>query len=67
MYRKLNFEIQKMKYTISFAINFISIFSKNFKRFKIIKDEKEIMNVLNSNDKKYMKIIKNIIVFILLF
>ena len=52
MYRKLNFEIQKMKYTISFAINFISIFSKNFKRFKIIKDEKEIMNVLNSNDKK---------------
>tara|TARA_B100000767_G_scaffold19985_1_gene18188 strand:+ start:2675 stop:3616 length:942 start_codon:yes stop_codon:yes gene_type:complete len=52
MYRKLNFEIQKMKYTIGFGINFNSIFSKNFSRFKIIKDKNEVKNILNLNDKK---------------
>ena len=52
MYRKLNFEIQKMKYTISFGINLNSIFSNKLNRFKIIKEKKEIKNILNSNDKR---------------
>ncbi len=53
IYRKLNFEIQVMKYTISLGFNLKSMFSENFKRLKIINDTREIKNIL---DKENMKI-----------
>ena len=52
IYRKLNFEIQIMKYTISLGLNIKSIFSKNFKRFKIINNKQDIENILDEKDKK---------------
>ena len=52
IYRKLNFEIQVMKYTVSLGFNLNSFFSKDFKRFKIISDKENIKNLLDSNNKK---------------
>ena len=52
IYRKLNFEIQVMKYNVSLGLNLYSIFSKNFKRFKIINNEETIQNILDTNNKK---------------
>ena len=45
IYKKLNFEIQVMKYTISLGFNLKSMFSENFKRLKIIDDKHEIKNI----------------------
>ena len=52
LYKKLGFEVKIMKYTVGFSINIISIFSKNYRRFSISNDEKEIENYLNTYDKK---------------
>ena len=52
IYKKLGFEIQKMKYTVALGINIISIFSKDYKRFIVSNNEEEIQNILNDNDKR---------------
>jgi hypothetical protein len=52
IYRKFNFEIQVMKYTVSLGFNLNAFFSKAFKRFKIVSDKENIKNLLDPNNKK---------------
>ena len=52
IYKKFNFDITIAKYTAGVGINFLTFFSKNFKRFSIIKNEDEILEQLNYEDRK---------------
>jgi len=52
LYKKLGFEIKKMKYTVGLSINAISMLSKNYGRFSISNDDKEIEGCLDGYDKK---------------
>ena len=52
IYKKLGFEIQIMKYTVGFSINIISLFSKNYRRFIISNNHKEIEKALDIYDKR---------------
>ena len=41
-----------LKYSAGFGINLLSLFSKDFRRFKILDKEQDILKELNENDKK---------------
>ena len=51
-FKKFNFDIQSLKYSAGFGINFLSFFSQNYKRFEILDKEIDILNELNKKDKK---------------
>lgn len=52
IYKKLGFEIKTIKYTIGFSLNIISIFSKNYQRFSISNNDKDIESNLDLHDKR---------------
>ncbi len=52
IYKRFNFDIETAKYTAGVGINILSLFSKNYRRFLIIKNQEDIKSQLNINDRK---------------